>query len=432
MKKNDVYYKKYRWLPIIVVEIYVGLTFLLYLFGPWEYQTENNFILTVYILFFLLFSYLGYAWGGKVNFCFHMKKWVPPTQKAEKYIKVALVISLIEKIFLLLSCIVQYGMIQISSISVTLAQTYQRMYQGDFADENIIRQIDGLVSWIYIIAICGSCFLWKKLEKKYKAITIINVLLVMIYNLGYLGVQKNIFDNIIYISIAIVLYFLKKGKHVFSIKKIIIYFLIIVAAILILAGFMSARREVTQMGELSALFNYDHILIRYLPDSLKVGIGILISYGTMGYYYFARTLSLPFVWTYGLGSNWGVNQILTQLFGIADVYPLTYGGRLEAFTGIDAKSHWLTIFPWLASDFTFIGALVVMAIVAFIMSKCWKEVLLEENVLSYIMICRFAILYFYILANNQLFITKGEAVSTIVIVLFWLFTRERWKCKREY
>lgn len=427
--KDKNIYVKYKKLPILVIELYIGVTFLLYLFGPWEYEETQNIYLIIYIMCFLIISHFCYMLGGKYKLSIRNKCWSKKRGNVLKYIKVLLMISLVEKTILLISCIVQYGMLTLTNISTTMAQTYQRMYRGDFAGENVIRQLDGLLSWVYVISICGALFLWEKLNKSYKIIAVANIVLVLLYNLGYMGVQKTIFDNIIYISLAVILKILMKEKKKFSLKKVIVSFGIVIFAILVLANIMSARRKLNKIVFLGSNFDYNHFLIKFLPRSLQNGIGTLISYGTMGYYFLSKTFQLPFKWTYGLGSNWGINQLLTQLFGIKDFYSDTYVGRLETVTGIDGKANWLTIFPWLASDLTFIGALVVLGICAFILAKCWKEIFLEKNVLSYILLNRFAIGYFYILANNQLFITKGEAISTIVIFTLWFFVRGKWKCE---
>ena len=95
-------------------------------------------------------------------------------------------------------------------------------------------------------------------------------------------------------------------------------------------------------------------------------------YASHGYCGLSHNLQTPFEWTGGLGSSYAVMQYASQYFDY-DVFPNTYVARTEQRTGWPARQNWATIYPWIASDFTFYGCIPFMYILGYLYSLTWIQ-----------------------------------------------------------
>ena len=98
----------------------------------------------------------------------------------------------------------------------------------------------------------------------------------------------------------------------------------------------------------------------------------------------------------------------------------TYPIRMQIQTGWPALEYWSTIFTWLASDMTFLGAILFLSILIFIWAKSWREAIVFKNPLSIVLFCNLGILWIFVPQNNQLMQTLESTVATILLVLIWL------------
>lgn len=158
---------------------------------------------------------------------------------------------------------------------------------------------------------------------------------------------------------------------------------------------------------------------------MKYQYATILTYPTQGYYGLSLCLTTPFEWTYGLGASRGLNSIVNQLLpSIPILVSRTYPLRAEAIYGYPGLANWHTIFPWLASDLTYFGALLYMGIVAYVFGKCWVQAIEYSNPLSFILLTLLSIQYLFVPANNQLFISRGDSLATIVIFIYWVARNE--------
>ena len=109
----------------------------------------------------------------------------------------------------------------------------------------------------------------------------------------------------------------------------------------------------------------------------------------------------------------------------------TYPAR-AGVGGFDALVNWWTAFPWLASDLTFVGALVYMFFLAMLYGKCWIQTVKYNNPLSFIVLYLLTIEYIFLIANNQLFVQRGESLATIILFIIWLLFNKRYNLEDSY
>ncbi len=102
-----------------------------------------------------------------------------------------------------------------------------------------------------------------------------------------------------------------------------------------------------------------------LPEGVEYPVYMLTRYWTQGYQGLSECLDLPFKWCYGLGHSTFLMRYAGVFAANHDYFlQRSYPYRLEAETGYDVSYYWHTIYPWLASDLTFPGALVAVGLLA--------------------------------------------------------------------
>ena len=92
---------------------------------------------------------------------------------------------------------------------------------------------------------------------------------------------------------------------------------------------------------------------------------------------------------------------------------------MELAHNIPGKRHWHTIFPWLASDLTFVGTLVLFFFISYFYGKSWKEVLIYNNPISILLFSLLSILFVFVPANNQILHGFDYLLITFFVVILW-------------
>jgi hypothetical protein len=103
----------------------------------------------------------------------------------------------------------------------------------------------------------------------------------------------------------------------------------------------------------------------------------------------------------------------------------TYPFRLEAETGYRAGNNWHTIYPWLASDLTFFGALAALGVMASLLAKSWGDALQYGNPYAVGFLSQILMLFFYIPANNGRLSYPEETTCFWGLLALWLLSRKR-------
>lgn len=422
--------KKGLYFPFKLTFFYILITFLLSVVGPIDYMKfeYKYWLVGLYLIAILFFMFMGYTFGLKTkendynsNITFDKVSHL-----IRRLLFISFVSILIELIYLAMT-----GHISISVSSIS---------------DNYFQEEDGS-SFVMIIrfftevfrfsAISLSMFFYKKLNKRTKRILLIEIILVFIISLFGYGQQKSLADLFIYLFVAIYVTRLQQGKKISHKSKRIIVLLLI--SLFFLLSFIQYQRYSSigvtpynyyyrSSGEVN--YNINHPIFKVFGDKLGFGMSVISTgYLSTGYYGLSLCLQLPFEWTYGIGSSRSLTSIVDR-FGIASISEKTYLSRMERRFGRNGLASWNTIFPWLASDFSFWGVLVYFFFFGFICARAWKEVLYHNNIISYLITVLSFIMIFYIPANNQIFHSYGSFISSWVIIILWLFKRKKFNLEK--
>ncbi|MHC1718111.1 MAG: hypothetical protein AB9883_05600 [Acidaminococcaceae bacterium] len=154
-------------------------------------------------------------------------------------------------------------------------------------------------------------------------------------------------------------------------------------------------------------------------SSMLEGFRTLIFYFSHGYIGLEESIELPFEFTCGFTTFRGITMYFVKYMGIDDPFVYSYLMRNEAINGWPALSLWSTIYPWLASDFTFFLIPLIMGSISYVFSKIWNRTLVDNNPFSYLLLGQFFVFWLMVPANNQLFLTLGNASSLILILYLY-------------
>jgi hypothetical protein len=161
----------------------------------------------------------------------------------------------------------------------------------------------------------------------------------------------------------------------------------------------------------------DHPAFTVIPQSLWPTYIMVVSYLGQGYYHTCSAFDLEFRPTAFLGNNPAAIG-LGRMVGI-DVWPDTYMHRLQP-RGIDELGVWHSAYTWFASDVSFYGVPVLLAIVGYLFGFSWGQGL-QGDFLSRLVFLMFGNVLLFLFANNTYL--SSVFYAFMVFVPLWLVTR---------
>jgi hypothetical protein len=167
-----------------------------------------------------------------------------------------------------------------------------------------------------------------------------------------------------------------------------------------------------------------NIWLRYTnPTATRIVVG-LDFYLTPGYYALSLALKEPFVPMFGVGNSMFLGRQAARLLDDPAIEDMPYPFRIEKY-GWNAIGLWSSIYPWIASDVSFPGVIVVVFFIGFLFALSWQDTLVGTNPYAVVMFSQLVIMLFYFPANNQL-LQSGEGLTAFWITLIlWLSTRKK-------
>ncbi|WP_428825252.1 hypothetical protein ACLIKD_12100 [Azonexus sp. IMCC34842] len=419
-----------KWLaPLVFFQVYLGITILLYLFGPWPWGTANQDFVVGYLMLAQVFIAFGYflSWrkvsrigrdGASIS---HFHKPVVT------FLKVAL---LVNYAFFIPSSLSRTGALVpdiifgLTSPGLSYNLNFERLEQGNsFVFVEYARML--LSPWIiglFPVAVVH----WKSLSRSIKYLSFGAVLLNISLFVGT-GTNKGLADFVItlpwLISLGVSLGYLNVRLN----SRILVVFGVLIVA---LFGFFGAG-QVQRAGDTGVLGAFDsgdgiifadrdHFVSIWLPDFLVIVFESITRYVTQGYYALSLTFTIVSDTTFGFGNSMFLARNADALTGSAYFTSQSLPGLLEQSHGWSMTGLWHSIYPWLASDFGFFGALIVVGGFGYILGLSWGLSLVAPHPIN-IIICYFVfIVFYYIPANNQIFQSGETAVGFVLCCLYAL------------
>ena len=426
----DLIQLRKKWLvPLVFFEVYLSVTVVLFFFGPWPWEIDRPLLLVSYLVAAQCFIAVGYLLAWK-----RIHRQHQATEGSAGHLSYG--ISFLKR-SLLISCI----LIIPTALSRTgnfLPNIFEGLSDaGAVYNRNFERLQDGnpfvVVEYLrmlfapFLVAIFPlTVVYWSRLNCRLKILSSV----VILFNLSlYLatGTNKGMADFVITLPWLI---FLGVSTGLLRLQIQRRWIVIIVAALFIVFlqffGMGQTERE-GGVGELG-VFNTgsglveasrDNVLSLLLSDSQRIIFESLARYVGQGYYALSMSLGLEHASTFGLGHSMFLARNADSIFNTDYFTSGSLPGLLETKNGWGMFTLWHSIYPWLASDFGFVGALVVMAVFAYLLGLSWGFSLMTASPQWIILFYMLLILFFYIPANNQIF-QSGETCMAFIVILLTL------------
>jgi hypothetical protein len=423
-----------RLFPILFFFGYLNFTVFLFVIGPWEYPVESAFRLYLFLALAHVALLIGYLSVPFRNPAGYSGKWT-----LSRLIKISVVLNLL---LLLPTSHFRTGRFipdvigGITDPGGAYAQSFM-LREGGGGGEPLIEYVRIVLGPLLYMALPLTVFYWDQLSRKMRIAGIVSILGTVALFIG-MGTNKAIVDTVLLVP-CLVLAANCAGRMKLSRKRV---FGIAVASLLALLlalayfGFAVSSREgsVVGAGYFVATHTHadeDNFLVRHLPPSIATVIIGLDLYLTSGYYALSLSLQEPFVPMYGVGNSMFLYRQAARMTGNARILERPYPVRIEKY-GWDAQGLWSSIYPWIASDVSFPGTVVIVFLVGRLFAQSWSDTLRGDNPLAVVMFSIFIIVLFYFPANNQM-VQSGEGLTAFWgTLILWQRSRGRVLATRTY
>lgn len=426
-----------KWLaPLIFFELYLTVTLLFFFFGPWPWKIGSPVQLATYLVAAQVFIGSGYllAWRRvrRTHGAGLSAVQAPQVVAGIVFLKRALIVTFILMIPTSLS---RTGGVfpdifaGLGDAGAVYNQNFERLASGNaFVIVEYLRMLlSPLLVGVYPLAIVY----WSRLSGGLRILCLTGI----IFNLSlYLatGTNKGLADFVITLPW---LMFLGISAGVLKLRIhrgiLVIGLTVLFIAFLQFFGMGQIQRE-GGVGE-SGVFNTGFGILQVdrssatsqlLSSDLRIIFESLTRYIGQGYYALSMSFGIDHSSTLGFGNSMFLARNADAIFGTSYFTRGSIPGLLEAKTGWGMFTLWHSIYPWLASDFGFVGALFVLAALSYLFALSWGRSLVtlapQWVVLSYLLF----ILFFYIPANNQIF-QSGETCFAFLLLLLAIMRRKK-------
>jgi hypothetical protein len=413
---------KVRLFPILFFFIYLNFTVLLFASGPWPYPVHDGTKLYVFLTFAhlaLLLGYLSAAFGEPAGYS---GRW-----SVSRLLVISTVVNLL--LFFPTSLFLTGSSIpDIRGALADLGSAYRDSILLRQENIPVIMYLRMSLAPLLVITLPLVIYYWNNLKPSIRnwavaaALTEVAIYVAMGRNAGIAR----------FFLISLGLYsarHLVQGRSPHWFQNRIRLLMFGVVASYVIFSFFSATivgREASltafHFPHLGINADRDHVLLRYLPSEMSAGTAGLISYFTHGYYALYLSLDEPFEPMFGAGNSIFLIRQAARITGNQEILYLSYPLRIEKY-GWDGYQLWSTIYPWIASDASFPGTILIVFLIGRLFALSWLDTVKGENPFAVVMFSQFVIMLLYFSANNQLLQSGEGFIAFWTIMFFWLRSR---------
>ncbi|MGM7702962.1 hypothetical protein ACSVDE_14625 [Pseudalkalibacillus sp. Hm43] len=444
-------FRRYLYRPLILVESYIIFTIILYVFGPWEWQTENPISFYMLLFGYNLAFILGYFLSANKkrksnpNYIFSQQTQLKFKSLILNYLKIAIYIYLI---FTILNCIRVTGLQYLNPVAYfnevlnglkNPALQYHEKFtynSGNLYGGSVLSYINVLISPLIYPVVPLSIFYFKDLKIMQKTVVFFSILLEVSRWIA-IGTNKGIFDiAIIIVTVLLIKNIISRLHSRVKIKRNFTKFKTLALIIFPLYFFVNAISD--RLGGSKVIYsryinntgiNPDSLLMIITPDYLKTALILLSSYLTQGYYALSLATNIPFTPMFGIGNSMFLIDNFQGIFK-ENFFEHTFQEKLTVY-GWDPFVQWHTFYLWIANDVSLFGVIFVMFFIGYVYATIWKDVLLYSNPIAIVLMSLYSIMFAYISANNQVLTYPTTFLAFWGLTFYWVITRKRYRMKGQ-
>jgi len=413
-----------RFLPIVFFFFYLNFTVFLFAFGPWPYPVTDGTMLYTFLFFAHLALLIGY-----LSAAFRKPSGYSGLWKTKRLVVFVLIINLV---MLVPTAVFRTGGLlpDISSAIESPGQAYSLLGFNQYKGVPVVEYLRMVFAPFIFMLFPLTVFYWARLKPVVRTLAAFCVLgMVAIYIA--MGTNKGFVDLVILTPWLLLAGHLSGVSRLRWSRRFIIVTGGILLAVLALQFFIAT--QTTRIGSGASIGHFyplgvyvdrDNFIVRNLPPKVQVGVWSLTSYITQGYYGLHLSLREPFIPMFGVGNSMFLFRQAARITDIDEIMDLSYPIRIRKY-GWNPYVQWSSIYPWIASDVSFPGTILVVFLIGRLFALSWLDTLRGKNPFAVAMFTQLLIMLYYFSANNQC-VQNGEGLFSFWgILLLWLYTRRR-------
>lgn len=447
--KEKLINKLINYLPIILIEVYLISTLLLFKYGPFKWKIENEKLFWVYISAYHIFFIIGYIVYIKVFF--RTKRTIKKNNKFNNIIKKHIsIIFVLSSILLLIKYMGFFntnnfipidlpksfinGLIDPGSqYRIKFISSEISGYQGN----KILSSILALFSFIVSSVIPLMVYFWDNLKKSQKVIFFILIFFDFAMFVSG-GTNKGIFDILFILSTSLLLnrianYKTETFNSFIKGKKVLIGMFLFLLIFSMYFFALSMKTRVGSIADYTESLSNDITIVENILDSStdKQGSKVndtllnnlfygLSSYVCQGYYGMSLAIDEDFTSTYGIGNSQFLLTNFKYFFGI-DYQKYTF--QYKVSDKWDQFAQWHSFYSYIANDVSFPGVIFIMFILGLSLASIYLSAIYYNNVVAHSLLTLYAILFLYLPANNQVFSMMQSFSTFFELLILWMFSK---------
>lgn len=416
--------------PIIIVQVYLTASVLMFAFGPWPWPVSNP----VQLYLFLFLAQVALL-GGYLQAIKRQPRPASTRLRVPTLITVSLLFS-----FLWIGQIYEFRTGQpfdlqsasaaaISGLTNPGLQYLNKQLNnsaGSGEPTSLMNYASLPVFAVLWIALPLGVVFWKQISVPVR-VALVTYMVLDLLSWAASGMNKGIFDYVIILPCMLVA---RKPAILLNIRRNLpavgLAATITVSAVFAffsigLSGRFGSDPVPLYDQQIGIQSDFGSPFLKIVPPALQPPIAFLASDFTQGYYALSLSLKEPFVFCYGVGNSFFLEGLSRHIF-YKPLFDSTYPARIET-SGWSTYGRWHSIYPWIASDLTFPGTIIFMFLLGWVFALVWLDVAFCKNLWAVCLFPLLLIMLFYVPANNQVLAFSPQAVPFWAMLFLWSFTR---------
>jgi hypothetical protein len=417
-----------RFWPLLAFAGYLTFTVVVFAFGPIPYPVTNPWATYGFLAAAHAALVLGYALVP-----FRIPTAAPARGDAWMFsVPHLVVVSSVLNIVLMTpwTLYMTSGSYDIVAALTDPGAAYLRTYRRAVATTNPFIYPIMLAAPLMALTLPLTLFYWRTLSAKVRAVAVAGIVAIL-FPAAMLGRNKG-FADFAFIVVLFILVHLFRRTRPWSRRRLLLATSAALIAIVLFGTFftisIASRNGRVAEGYVAAVGAYAdsrNIFIAPFPDVLHPTLTMLYNYLTQGYYGLSLSLRVDFVWTRGFGNSFFLHMVQDRLLGSELARRTCYPARVEEAFGYSMLGHWHSVYPWLASDLTFPGVVLFVALIGALLAVTWFETLAATNPFSVALFANLCLMLVYFNANNQMLGFPVQFSTMMGTLALWLLTRWR-------
>lgn len=412
-----------RLLPIVFFLTYLNFTIFLFAFGPWPYPVHDG----TNLYFFLACAHLA-LFCGYLSAAFKNAGGYYGRYSIHRLIVLSIFINLL---FLIPTSLFRTGSV------IPPVWTAFRNLGGAYTASRLLRQeqtpiveyIRAGFGPIMFLLLPLVVFYWKKLGLRTRFISLVAMAGNIMIGLSIGANRELFFPLFLFILLSFARYISESRKlrlNRYIVPAIIVAFIFIV----FFTNTMLSRSSGTvtyYFAPLRISADQNNVLIKNLPEMAKFAFVRLSGYLSQGYYALYLSLEKPFIPMFGVGNSMFLTRQAIRITGFQELAYMSYPDRILLADGWDSYHQYTTMYPWIASDVSFPGVIVVMFVLGRLMAQSWLDTLQAKNPFAVAVFGQFCIMLIAAPTVNWV-VNNAEGFATFWgLLTIWAFTRKRYR-----